>query len=972
MQRPAKGFGHFDTRGSKRWRCALATAKAGMAHIGSLRNLRLQLLGPHSDFTASILSPLSNAGKMFTKLLTLAFAATSLATALPQSGDPVDYGPISGPYLPNGTGPGQCTSDYRLRGAKQIIFAYNLVEPGERLPYLHVTRITYLPSNPNGGPAIPVAIDRTTTYDFALGTRQLFSRVTGLYTDYNNGTTIIHTNVTLGVLHSVAIPVTFYADVYLFYDLADCLMQKIQAFATIPTQVGGVEISPPILPQIFRRRVGGGGGGGFLRRRFNGILVQLILDLCYIECRICTTTSRPLRRILPVPICAVELPENFENDDLKDMVAKLTSTALISSNWKRHGYELHAGVSVLFPEDLQLFCMDTGCVSGIDISRTNVPLATACYLDEALSHPKTFGCRVTASYRLCVSAALSRFMRLYSLLSLGPHHLTLEVNRNAFHVQETNTTDLRTSRKSNQKQQILDIMSGQGFDNTSNYNFDQVDPDLLEAANALDEHGIPWNLDYCLFCNEPRLGPHAADCPLQQQHPAQIPNHAYIGVQSYGDTQGMIATPTPVRTGDMPAEEVRDAYAPPTQSEENLMQPLGPVRLNPYSFGQQPPSLAAPMFTSPLQYASTPQPLPTTPVPPDQIAYTGYFKSFAEAQSALQPQQTDPILSLNIPNDDWQQIKTPNIFHTYASRLLSAIQQIPTSAPKLLTSDFARQYYFDHQSNTLTSILNALKSNPIVAEARILVCLQEVLDIHEFGLPASVLNRTSYKQGYKIEGGMLCSERLERVIYGALNDKYIAHDILSGLNVKDYVRSPNRFLQRKQENCRVNSKKALDKKTLDLSMGRQDERKGKGKVEIRKKNSVATKGRGERRTELLGEQIPLPDFATVFTPNEDVATPDTMVAATPNSNADIDFAGQGDLVLGKKLGGLKFAVRHGQGLHWDGTGDLDTSRTYMSLSANYNEPRRKRIMTGNLTVSKLTSMPKTIMSLTLCTINPSP
>lgn len=105
-------------------------------------------------------------------------------------------------------------------------------------------------SNPNGGPAIPVAIDRTTTYDFALATRQVFSRVTGQYTDYNNGTTIIHTNVTLGAPHSVAIPVTFYADVYLFYDLADCLMQKIQAFATIPTQVGGVTINPPILPQI--------------------------------------------------------------------------------------------------------------------------------------------------------------------------------------------------------------------------------------------------------------------------------------------------------------------------------------------------------------------------------------------------------------------------------------------------------------------------------------------------------------------------------------------------------------------------------------------------------------------------------------------------------------------------------------------------------------------------------------------------
>lgn len=64
--------------------------------------------------------------------LTLGVRLASLAMALPQgSSDPVDSGPISGPFLPNGTGPGQCTSDYRLAGAKQIIFAYNLVNAGQ-------------------------------------------------------------------------------------------------------------------------------------------------------------------------------------------------------------------------------------------------------------------------------------------------------------------------------------------------------------------------------------------------------------------------------------------------------------------------------------------------------------------------------------------------------------------------------------------------------------------------------------------------------------------------------------------------------------------------------------------------------------------------------------------------------------------------------------------------------------------------
>ena len=78
----------------------------------------------------------------------------------------------------------------------------------------------------------------------------MFSRVTGRYTDYQNGTTIIATNVTLGALHSVAIPVTFSADVFLTYDLSNCLIYNIQAFATIPTDIAGIPISPPILPTL--------------------------------------------------------------------------------------------------------------------------------------------------------------------------------------------------------------------------------------------------------------------------------------------------------------------------------------------------------------------------------------------------------------------------------------------------------------------------------------------------------------------------------------------------------------------------------------------------------------------------------------------------------------------------------------------------------------------------------------------------
>lgn len=67
---------------------------------------------------------------MFSTIFVLA-AAVASAAALPQSGDPVDNGPISGPFLPNGTGPGDCTSEYRVAGAQQVVFAYNLIQPFE-------------------------------------------------------------------------------------------------------------------------------------------------------------------------------------------------------------------------------------------------------------------------------------------------------------------------------------------------------------------------------------------------------------------------------------------------------------------------------------------------------------------------------------------------------------------------------------------------------------------------------------------------------------------------------------------------------------------------------------------------------------------------------------------------------------------------------------------------------------------------
>jgi hypothetical protein len=49
---------------------------------------------------------------------------------------------------------------------------------------------------------------------------------------------------TLGALHLVPVPVTFYANVYLTYHLSTCLIEEVFADATISTQLAGLFLDP--------------------------------------------------------------------------------------------------------------------------------------------------------------------------------------------------------------------------------------------------------------------------------------------------------------------------------------------------------------------------------------------------------------------------------------------------------------------------------------------------------------------------------------------------------------------------------------------------------------------------------------------------------------------------------------------------------------------------------------------------------
>lgn len=262
---------------------------------------------------------------------------------------------------------------------------------------------------------------------------------------------------------------------------------------------------------------------------------------------------------------------------------------------------------------------------------------------------------------------------------------------------------------------------------------------------------------------------------------------------------------------------------------------------------------------------------PPAPVWQAPVAYNGYFPDFAAAHAALQPRQNaDPMLPLRIQYDDFMAFKNPQVLHQSASLLLNALQHMPEAIPDTMVDPFQQTYYADHQAATLRSIQNEIEHDPRIAEARVLVCLEKVIELHEFGIPASVLHRTSNRHSFKVEDEILCSQRIDLIISGAYNDKYMSHDILSGHHLEDLVRSPTLYVRRKQDNCRVNALKALDKKTLNETQKEQGvdpplrnqkaaTRKRRHDYSQKKKPGMTQKGALRPPPDALS-QLPLPEF----------------------------------------------------------------------------------------------------------------
>ncbi|KAF2485853.1 hypothetical protein BDY17DRAFT_309143 [Neohortaea acidophila] len=138
-----------------------------------------------------------------------------------------------------------CPAATTLEYAQRVVYAYAQTAPGatyaafESIPFgvggkSGACTTVIIPDGT--GCQIPVGTTGNGVVQFGTETRQAFSQVTGQYETFPNGTSLIRTNVTLGVRNLVPVPFTFTGEVYLDFN-SDCDIYAVRAYAQVPTKV---------------------------------------------------------------------------------------------------------------------------------------------------------------------------------------------------------------------------------------------------------------------------------------------------------------------------------------------------------------------------------------------------------------------------------------------------------------------------------------------------------------------------------------------------------------------------------------------------------------------------------------------------------------------------------------------------------------------------------------------------------------
>ncbi|PPJ54844.1 hypothetical protein CBER1_07855 [Cercospora berteroae] len=134
-----------------------------------------------------------------------------------------------------------CIREKRLQIATNIIEAFNDPDPPDGCIDFCI----------NGAPCLRLSPGAQGAKNIANGARQAVANVVTEYTAFDNGTTIMDAVVTFGV-GALGVPVPVETDIYVdgLIDTQDCQIIGLPTYLTVPTEVLGMPVRPPILPNL--------------------------------------------------------------------------------------------------------------------------------------------------------------------------------------------------------------------------------------------------------------------------------------------------------------------------------------------------------------------------------------------------------------------------------------------------------------------------------------------------------------------------------------------------------------------------------------------------------------------------------------------------------------------------------------------------------------------------------------------------
>ncbi|KAF7192348.1 hypothetical protein HII31_06380 [Pseudocercospora fuligena] len=146
-----------------------------------------------------------------------------------------------------------CPASTRIDHLKYIVRAFNAygAESAQLIANMPLAPQCEAYLYINGLPGIqPGTFDSTTVKAFSQTVRQVFGNVDPRYSAADNGTATLDAIVTLGVAQVVQVPVRTRIVVPAEFDQETCLITLLPTYITIPTDIAGEPINPPIIPTI--------------------------------------------------------------------------------------------------------------------------------------------------------------------------------------------------------------------------------------------------------------------------------------------------------------------------------------------------------------------------------------------------------------------------------------------------------------------------------------------------------------------------------------------------------------------------------------------------------------------------------------------------------------------------------------------------------------------------------------------------